>query len=405
MHHIATTPFGRRPLSRAMLGAQAAAKACPQDAIASKWQVFRDLTEAKHRLGLSDRSLAVLSALLSFHPDVTLTPGAAGLVVFPSNRELSLRAHGIAPTTLRRALAHLAEAGLLIRRDSPNGKRYARKGEGGRIEQAFGFDLTPLVARASEFAGLAAAERAEARARQLLREEISLHRRDLAKTIEAAFAEALPGPWPSFADRLRAAGPMPARSAERPVLEAAAAELRDLRRLVEKCLDDHAEAQKMDANESRNGCHQQTSNSEAPLESEPGFRGSRAEPEERTREPSARPGAARSYPLGLVLQACPDIVDYARHGISSWRDLASTAALVRSMLGISPSAWEEAVDAMGEEHAAITVAAILQKAEAVRSPGGYLRNLTERARAGQFSLGPVLMALLRSQDGVRRQRA
>jgi replication initiation protein RepC len=106
-----------------------------------------------------------------------------------------------------------------------------------------------------------------------------------------------------------------------------------------------------------------------------------------------------------VLEACPDIVDYARHGIASWRDLASTAALVRSMLGISPSAWDEAVEAMGEEYAAITVAAILQKAEAVRSPGGYLRNLTERARAGQFSLGPVLMALLRSRDGVRRRQA
>ena len=109
----------------------------------------------------------------------------------------------------------------------------------------------------------------------------------------------------------------------------------------------------------------------------------------------------------MVLEACPDIVDYSRQGITSWRDFMATAAVVRSMLGISPSAWAAACDAMGEEGAAIMVAAILQKGEGIKSPGGYLRNLTERAKAGQFSLGPVLMALLRAKPshGARQKRA
>jgi replication initiation protein RepC len=51
----------------------------------------------------------------------------------------------MAETSLRRHLAVRVESGLIIRRDSPNGKRYARKGEGGEIEKAFGFDLTPIV--------------------------------------------------------------------------------------------------------------------------------------------------------------------------------------------------------------------------------------------------------------------
>ena len=51
-------------------------------------------------------------------------------------------------STLRRLLAVLVEAGLIVRRDSPNGKRYARKGRGGEITLAFGFDLAPLVVRA-----------------------------------------------------------------------------------------------------------------------------------------------------------------------------------------------------------------------------------------------------------------
>ena len=57
MGHIATTPFGRRPLSLAMVAAQQAAKACPEDAAAHKWRVFRNLTEAKDGLRLSDRAL------------------------------------------------------------------------------------------------------------------------------------------------------------------------------------------------------------------------------------------------------------------------------------------------------------------------------------------------------------
>ncbi len=60
---------------------------------------------------------------------------------------------------------------------------------------------------------------------------------------------------------------------------------------------------------------------------------------------------------------------------------------------------------MGHDNAAITVAAILQRAEAIRSPGAYLRNLTQRARANQFSLAPVIMALLRAEIQKERGHA
>jgi replication initiation protein RepC len=106
----------------------------------------------------------------------------------------------------------------------------------------------------------------------------------------------------------------------------------------------------------------------------------------------------------MVLEACPDIVDYAREGITSWRDFVATAALVRSMLGISPSAFEDANAVLGAEEAAVVVAAILQRSDAIKSPGGYLRNLTEKARAGEFSLGPVLMALIRTNLSARDRK-
>jgi replication initiation protein RepC len=96
----------------------------------------------------------------------------------------------------------------------------------------------------------------------------------------------------------------------------------------------------------------------------------------------------------MVLEACPDIVDYAKGGISNWRDLLIVAAVVRSVLGISPSAWEAAQSVMGELPAAIVVAAILQRGAAITSAGGYLRELTRKAEVGEFRLGPMLMALI-----------
>ena len=114
------------------------------------------------------------------------------LVVFPSNRQLSLRAHGMAPATLRRHLAVLVDAGLIVRRDSPNGKRYARKDGAGEVEIAFGFDLSPLVARADEFESLAEAVRAEERALKRVRERITICRRDIAKMIVTGIEEGVP---------------------------------------------------------------------------------------------------------------------------------------------------------------------------------------------------------------------
>src|ERR1700691_301355 len=185
--HRSTTPFWRRSLTLAHVATQATAKARPPEKAVHKWQVFRAICTAKARVGVSERALAVLDALLSFHPETTLS--GDGLTVFPSNHQLALRAHGMAPATLRRHLAALVDCGLIIRRDSPNGKRFARKGQGGDIELAFGFDLGPLVARADEFEAWAEEVRAEERALKLARERITICRRDIAKMIATGIEE------------------------------------------------------------------------------------------------------------------------------------------------------------------------------------------------------------------------
>ncbi|RZU96869.1 replication protein C-like, partial [Phyllobacterium myrsinacearum] len=105
---------------------------------------------------------------------------------------------------------------------------------------------------------------------------------------------------------------------------------------------------------------------------------------------------AKPVPLGLVRQACPDIAAYAKNGLASWSELMGAAIVVRSMLGVSPSAYEEACAVLGQENAAIAVACILQRAGQINSAGGYLRSLTDKAAKGEFSVWPMLLAQLRA---------
>jgi replication initiation protein RepC len=108
----------------------------------------------------------------------------------------------------------------------------------------------------------------------------------------------------------------------------------------------------------------------------------------------------RIFPLALVLKACPEISSYGPTGIiNSWRDLMCAAVVVRSMLGVSASAYQDACEIMGPENAAATIACILERSGHINSAGAYLRDLTSKAKRGEFSLGPALMALLRANNG------
>ncbi|PPD15069.1 MAG: replication initiation protein RepC [Methylobacterium sp.] len=411
---LVTTPFGRRTLSLGLIATQQQARAVQPEKTVHKWKIFQAITEAKDRLGLPDRAIAVLSALLSFHQETMLVAGETP-IVFPSNEKLCQRAHGIAPATLRRHLAALVEAGIVIRRDSPNGKRYARRGMDGEVSLAFGFELTPLVARAEEFEALAAEVQAERRALRLARERITLARRDITKMILLGMEEALPGDWQGLHGQYLVAVGRLKRSSDLADLQAIAADLEGFAGDILKHLELFTNSSDSSANESHSERHKQNSKPDL-HESEPAFKKDRSgerqsDPEtlgsaqaEQGREGEAvAMGPSRpspGTPLPMVLEACPDIRDYIPGQEApdasppNWAEFLKAAELVRAMLGISPDAWRDAVETMGQADAAIVVAAILQKGDEVRFPGGYLRALTEKKREGQFSVGPILMALI-----------
>ena len=403
--HISTTPFGRRALTLGQIASQATAKAMPKEAVANKWQVFQHIREARELLGATDRSLAILNALLSFHRETELS-AEGELIVWPSNEQLMARANGISPATLRRHLAVLVECGLIIRRDSPNGKRFARRSREGEIEQAYGFDLSPIVARAEELRDLAEAVQAEKKAFRVARERLTLLRRDIVKMIDAGIEEGVPGNWGRVLQTYQAVISKLPRTAARQTIEDICIELHDLHAEIRDVLESFTKTQNPNANGSHSERHIQNSNPDSIFEFEQGSREKNEASGSAAATDNVRSLPKRDLPLSIVLDACPNLRDTAQSGeIRHWRDFLAAAELVRTMLGISPSAWQEAREVMGEVQAAIALAAIYQRAEQINSAGGYLRSLTDRAREGKFSTWPMVMALLRAKldEGKQRQ--
>ena len=389
MQHVSLTPFGRQPVTPGLLAARQQADAPPALPRVDKWAIFNAVREARVPLGVTDRDLSVLYALLTFLPAKALEEDAA-LVVFPSNAALSDRAHGMAESTLRRHLAALVAAGLICRQDSPNGKRYAARDGSGGLAVAFGFDLRPLLARANEISCRAAEVTEATTALRRSREALVLRLRDAAKLLAYGREAGLPGDWPAIEARL-----LPLRAALRRKMQAGQVaglldQAGDILRILSAMLSFSTEETVGSA--AHSGRHHTNSNPDSSDFEPCPEKGRAVEPDSPL--PEAEGCAQPQLPLYLVVKACPDIEPYAKGNLTSWRELIATAADLRGMMGISPSAWEEARHVMGDATAAVVIAAMLQRFASIQNPGGYLRALTAKAATGGFSPGPMVMALL-----------
>jgi replication initiation protein RepC len=397
MEYTPISPF-MRPISHAHLRVVERPEASVPGKPVNKWELLRELSKAQAAFGVSERDLTVLQGLLSFFPDDALG-GNAEMVVFPSNKAICERLNGMPCSTMRRHLARLVEAGLLMRRDSPNGKRYIRKHGEERV--AFGFDLSPLYCRSEEVARAAEAVReAEDRVRRL-REVVSLMRRDLAALAE--FGEEIQ-PGLGLWDQLRDKAVLTARALRRKLmLEELSAYRADLEALLDRARNviDGPETAELNTNGANTERHYHNSNEES-IDLEPALeKGGAATgaPDVEADAPVAEVEEADTrrvpkIPLHLVIAGCPSLKTFYQGDIRHWHQLFDAACHVRPAMGISASAWDEAQRFMGPEQASIVVVAMLERFADIRSPGGYLRALTSKAAAGEFSCGPMVMALM-----------
>ncbi|MBT8412152.1 MAG: replication initiation protein, partial [Octadecabacter sp.] len=259
MDYTPISPF-MRPISHAHLRVVERPETSLPGKPVNKWELLRELSKAQAAFGVSERDLTVLQGLLSFFPEDALG-GNAEMIVFPSNKAICERLNGMPCSTMRRHLARLVEAGLLVRRDSPNGKRYVRKHGEERV--AFGFDLSPLYCRFEEIARAAEAVReAEDRVRRL-REVVSLMRRDLAALAE--FGEDIQ-PGLGLWDQLRDRAALTARALRRKLsLEDLTAYRAQLEALLDQARNviDGPETEEMDTNDVRIERHHHNSNKDS----------------------------------------------------------------------------------------------------------------------------------------------
>lgn len=384
MEYTPITPF-RRAMSAADVAALA--PVVEPDAMpgVNKWEALRELSTARTVFGLSDRELSVLQVLIGFYPETILGDHADGLVVFPSNAAICERLNGMPCSTMRRHLARLVNAGFIHRRDSPNGKRFSRRYGGAR--EAFGFDLTPLVVRFGEVCEAAEAMRAETERYERLRRSVSLMRRDLAAL--AVYGAEMHGRltiWSDFAVLAEDTRKALRRKLVVAELEALAEQMVDALNTARDVLE--RDTQIISTSDAQTEQHHQNSNKDL-QDSEPCLENQERRPKPDTKLPNV--------PLGLVLAVCEEFRTYVPDDIRHWHEFVRAADTIRPMMGISPSAWNDAVEAMGPEEAAVVLVAMLERFSDIRSPGGYLRHLTAKARLGEFSCAPMVMALNRRE--------
>jgi len=393
-----TSAFRGRTMSLAQMQAKTSTQSV--NTSINRWSVYKQLCIAKAQFGVNDRCLAVLSSLLSFYPSNEISH-KTGLVVFPSNRQLALRAHGMPESTLRRHIAALVNAGLILRRDSPNGKRYAYKDRSGEVEEAFGFSFQPLLERADEIAKAAQSIQAEALALKRTREQITLLRREIAQLFMAAEMEGNASSLQPDNDQFRAIIERLPRRATSLELSEALESLSALHTKLANALNLLENNTEMSASDDHIERHYKESLTESSFESSLcnlSNLSSSFVQKHRSSSHDEKPQFSEEFSLDMVLRACPDIREYAVRGIVCWRDLVDTTRGVASFLGISDSAYHEAFTLMGRKRVSALIAWILQRGSEIKSAGGYMRSLTTKIRSGQIAVGQLLFDNLSNHD-------
>ncbi|MDD2765497.1 MAG: plasmid replication protein RepC [Opitutaceae bacterium] len=357
-------------------------------------------------LGIGPRVAQAVDWLFRFTQPQDWQPGARPMV-WPS-AAMQTAELGITETQAKRLNRHLAELGLIVMRDSPNGKRYGRRDKTGHIIEAYGFDLSPIALRIEEFRAIAEAGREERAAVAGLRRRASIARASLRQTWETYREQQIEAP----AD-LRSAGQAASRGLKgldasrrlRPAVEALEDAAANARRSLETALAVASQASQTAA-DPVNMCprghadvpHITATNHLlnpkkdtviAQRECSRGGQPGRTAPAEAVTRPERRDrGTVMKLSTDELVRLAPRLRPYLGGPSPTWPEVVDAADWLRHDLGVSKPLWGEACMTMGREQAAIALALVSAKpAEHFRSsPGGYFHAMVERARTGALHL-------------------
>jgi replication initiation protein RepC len=376
---MARAPTGLRRLSVAMLAAAHTAERFTgtPDGAGPPGKVLAAFKAAAPYLGIAPRVVHAIDWLFKFTQPQDWEQGSRPLV-WPS-AAMQREALGLGPTQVKALNRVLIEAGLIVMKDSPNGKRYGRRNGQGRIVEAYGFDLAPLAARQAEFLALAAQGRAVRERMRLLRRRCTIARNGLRQILETVAEFGLhDADW----QRLEEEGRGLARSLQKverlEEMERGVVALEqrqcDARKRLESLLPtvncpqtEAGDCADSDPKGPENRPHiiltnqlpdpkKDTVKASKGCRAAEGSAASHPEPTERPREPqeglSPRPhrtdaGTVMRVSTDELVRLAPKLRAYLRTSTPTWPDIVDAADWLRHDLGVSKLLWSEACRAMG----------------------------------------------------------
>ncbi|ARS66031.1 replication protein C [Sinorhizobium meliloti] len=337
-------------------------------------------------------------------------------IVFKSNQQLAFEI-GRSIGRVSRMLSRLFDAGLITMQDSGNYKRYPIRNGDGEITDGCGIDLRILIVRYSELDELVRQVRAEKKAADaaLRRYRGALRNARYALSAAAELSAQVLDRIGSRIERVREVVEAAGKGSSGMLHRATAI----LEWLVERLMQlprrsaEVSETNNMTCPHVENGMHTQITTPHPFDDSSEERRSAHAEQfhspkagsasrwafEESLRRGRSEINQPRRLPQAMValqdvLSAVPALKTYG-FAPSSWAELARAIPLMCRFAGISEDARARAVEQMGEQQAAVAVAVTLEKydRQEVSSPGGYLRAMTDRARAGELHLARSVFGL------------
>jgi len=361
-----------------------AAQCTPKQSPTGIWQTFRCLIEARSRIGVSAQALATLRALISFLKD------GQGMVVYASNRTISARAEGISERTIRRHIAALTNAGLLGRQDSANRKRYRIDHPDGYAE-AFGLDLSPIVARAGEIE-----EMAEEVARE--RKLVSYWRKKLSALIYRADCTA------AHTELLGEMRPALRRKLSSNVLEGLCSELEAALAAEDPTAHEGhpPEDDAPDMASSDNPPALSEVSVETDLSAIDGQSVRHKVSSEKEHIDSDCAPAQSDAPvadaalLRKVADACPGAMSFAERKPVTWWELEAHAWTLAGWCGIGPDLLAAATLRIGKQAVALTVLGLSERMERIRNVPAYFNAITMGRKSEGYD---ALKLVLSGQPG------
>ncbi|MCY4288539.1 MAG: plasmid replication protein RepC [Aestuariivita sp.] len=396
-------------------------------------------------IGLKSGSILLLDVMLSLSAPQDWAANCRP-IVWPGNIAL-MEKTGLSLSALRRHIKVLEKTGLIICRDSANGRRFGHRDKKGVIVEAYGFDLSPLKARVEDFEALGQQLKQERVACQQLRNKITSTRRTARALIQHACDGVIEGIWAELTadlDDLLATklSRKPTSEELKSRLDALTSLLQQIKEAVVPIFKARLNAKTASAETPKNGdncpnmaplvvhggAHIQTTSEEStfvtcnggenveeqqPASSSPATGGDAAAgdpaPQTAKQADTAQKSESETIALNTIMQASPQFTQWAHQmygHIGNWEDLYRAAAQLRSAIGLKVSAWNAVDNRLGPLMTAIAFVLVFEKfnEQAIRSPNAYFVALSAKAHAGKLYLARSFYGRLSRQNQAREAR-